>query len=821
MADGPDLLSIALGVGSVAICAPINPSLRKAEMESCLGELGARALIVDDALESPAAEVAHELGISVLHPEHAMSAPEPANIPQPGWPTDIALLLQTSATTGKPRFAPLTHSNLRAMAANTQEILQLTAQDRFLSIMPLFHLTGFLSSLAQILAGGSVISTSGFDPAKFVTWIEEFHPTWYTAAPAIHSAILPLMEARPDVLDRFPLRFVRSIGAPLPSALLSGLERGLRAPVLEGYGMTEAGMVTSNAPPPQKRKPGSVGKGSGGKGSGVEVAIMSDAGNVLPAGRNGEIAVRGPAVIHGYRNNPEADRSAFRAGWLLTGDVGYLDDEGFLFVTGRIKEMINRGGEKVLPAEIDEVLSAHPLVSEAVAFGIAHPTLGEDVAAAVVLVPGASLAEPQLRRFAARRLADFKVPRRIIFLDAIPKGPTGKPQRSKLAEEYQAEPGLDANPCAGSGDELTPLEEKLEGIWKRILRIEKVGIHDDFFGLGGDSLALTLLMTEVEFEFGVDVTGVASDLSSDDSSGFFSNPTIQTLADVIVTRPASSKGIRSSIVALQPLGLRVPFFCIPGADENPYYFSDLARRLGADQPFYVPRDPRPQEGRGVYTLEDHATHFAAAIRSVHPRGPYILGGHCYGGILAFEIARQLVAAGEEVSLLALFEVPAPGYPKVVRNWRKYLRQSKRLLHAVTSGEPLATSEEVRSHVQVLIALLKRKTQAVTRRRLVAAGLQSVVEPMEPIIRRNERAGRSYEPKQLRCNVVQFIAADERHSTLILDDPLLGWRDQVGAGFSSQRIPGKATEIFKEPYVHELALQLSSLLNAASATEPRP
>ncbi len=278
-----------------------------------------------------------------------------------------------------------------------------------------------LSSLAQFLAGGSVVSTSGFDSGMFLTSVEQFHPTWYTAAPALHSAILPLIETRPDVLDRFPLRFVRSIGAPLPQALLADLERALRVPVLEGYGMTEAGMVTSNALPPQKRKTGSVGQSAG-----VEVAIIDKAEGLLPAGCEGQIAVRGPAVIRGYRNDAKADQNAFRGGWLLTGDIGYLDDEDFLFVTGRIKDIINRGGEKVLPQEIDEVLSTHPSVSEAVAFGVAHPTLGEDVAAAVVLTPGAAVSEAELRQFAAHRLGDFKVPRRIVFLDAIPKGPTGK-----------------------------------------------------------------------------------------------------------------------------------------------------------------------------------------------------------------------------------------------------------------------------------------------------------------------------------------------------------------------------------------------------------
>ncbi len=802
MPDGPEMLSIVLGVASVAICAPVNPGLRKTEMEACLSDLCARALIIDQALNSPVGKLAGELGITVLNAERALGVSGPTSLADHGRASDIALVLQTSATTGVPRLVPLTHSNLRAMAANTREILHLTAEDRFLSMMPLFHLQGLLSSLAQFLAGGSVIATPGFESGMFLSWLEQFHPTWYTAAPALHNAILPLVETRPDVLDRFPLRFVRSIGAPLPQALLADLERAMRVPVLEGYGMTEAGMVTSNALPPRKRKPGSVGQSAG-----VEVAIMGATDGFLPAGCEGQIAVRGPAVIHAYRNNAEAGQSAFRGGWLLTGDAGHLDDEGFLFVTGRIKDIINRGGEKVLPREIDEVLATHPAVSEAMAFGVAHPTLGEDVAAAVVLTPGASVSEPELRQYAAHRLAAFKVPRKIIFLDAIPKGPTGKVRRARLAEQFHAEASLNANP----GEMRTPVERKLETIWKRILRIEEIGVRDDFFEAGGDSLGLTLLMAEVEFDFGVDAALL-------NSAEFFAIPTIETLADLITRgTPASSKRTRSPLVALQPTGSRIPFFCIPGADENPYYFRDLARRVGEDQPFYVLRDPRPLEERGVYTLEEHAATFTAAMRSVRPHGPYVLGGHCYGGILAFEAARQLVAVGEEISLLALFEVPTPGYPKVVRHWRKYFQQSKRLLWALARGEVHATRASVHSHVQVLIGLLRKKAQAFTRRRMVGIGLKSVIESIERMERRNERAGRSYEPKPLRCNVVQFIAVDELHSTLVLDDPRLGWREQVGPGFSVQRVPGIAAGIFKEPYVPELASQLRALLDGVNAS----
>jgi thioesterase domain-containing protein len=272
------------------------------------------------------------------------------------------------------------------------------------------------------------------------------------------------------------------------------------------------------------------------------------------------------------------------------------------------------------------------------------------------------------------------------------------------------------------------------------------------------------------------------------------------------------------LVALQPHGSRIPLFCIPNADENPYSFLDLANGLGLDQPVFAVRDPRPLQERGVYTVEQHAARFRAAMCAMRPQGPYVLGGHCYGGIVAFELARQLLASGHDVRLVALFEVPTPGYPKVVRQWKKYFRQSANLASAMLRGEIQAGWAGVRSHLGVWRKLLGRKRQAVTRRVLVSAGMQAVIEPVERIELRNERAGRAYTPNLLHCNVVQFLAADELSSTVILDDPRLGWRDAVGSGFSVRKIPCRAGAIFKTPNVDELASQLGTLLDHANTAE---
>ena len=790
--DGIGLMTSFLGASSVAVCSVVNPALRKVEIESVLADLQPRVVILDPTSCSAAEEVARERGIPLLHLTSGAARSEHF-FPEPAKGHQVALLLHTSATTGRARIVPLTHSNLRAMAANTRAILSLTSADRFLSMMPLFHLQGLLSSLAQVLAGGSVICTAGFDAGAFLSWLEQYHPTWYTAGPALHHAIAPLIESKPYILERSPLRFVRSIGAPLSRSLMEELERVLHAPVLEGYGMTEAGAITSNAP--HRRKAGSAGRSTGS-----EIGIMSESGQLVPPDSEGEIVVRGPAVMHSYWNNPEANRNAFEGGWFRTGDLGRLDADGFLFVTGRIKEIINRGGEKILPREIEDALAAHPAVAEAASFGVSHATLGEDVMAVAVLRPGARVSEPDLRSFVSERIADFKLPRRIFFLEAIPKGPTGKPSRSALATQIQAE--LDAvreRPGA-----LSDVERRLVGIWRRVLKVEGIGTGDDFFQLGGDSLALTLLMTEVDAEFG-----------SEDRAAFLSSPTIETLARIVMRAPATHRE-KSPFVALQPNGSRIPLFCIPNADENPYYFMDLAKALGQDQPFFVVRDPQPLPERGVYTLQEHAARFRAAILSMRPQGPYLLGGHCYGGIVAFEIARQLVAGGQDVRLLALFEVPTPGYPKVVRHWKKYFRQSAILASALARGESHQGWAEVRSHLGIWRKLFGRKKQALTRRVLVSAGMQSVVESVEQIGFRNERAARAYVPGKLACDVVHFLAADEFHSTLVLDDPRLGWRDVVGRGFSVRNVPGRTDTIFKPPNVSELASQLRVLFDGVNA-----
>ena len=363
--------------------------------------------------------------------------------------------------------------------------------------MPLFHIHGLVGAvLSSLWSGGSVACAPDFQAPRFLYWLEELAPTWYTAVPTTHQAVLARVRAEGAPGGRSRLRLVRSSSAPLPTPVLHALEEAFGVPVIESYGMTEAAhQMTSNPLPPGERKPGSVGPAAG-----PEVAILDEDGAVLPAGSTGEVAIRGDNVFSGYGNNPEANETAFSNGWFRTGDEGHLDEDGFLFLHGRAREIINRGGEKISPREVDEVLLAHPAVAQAVAFSVPDRRLGDEVGAAVVLRPGRSVTERELQQFAGERLADFKVPRHLAVVDEIPMGTTGKLQRIGLAERLGL--GETKRPSAASAEPRTELERELAQLWREILDVERVGADDDFFALGGDSILAVELIATLRVRYG-------------------------------------------------------------------------------------------------------------------------------------------------------------------------------------------------------------------------------------------------------------------------------------------------------------------------------
>ena len=639
--NGPEAASAFLGIASAAVCAPLNPSYRAAEFEFYLRDLRAEAVVVGASLETAARDVARALGLRVVELVVDASLPagtfdlvgleDAARAPEPPSAEDVALVLHTSGTTARPKIVPLTHRELSASAGNVVQALGLDPADRCLNVMPLFHIHGLVAALlASIRAGGSVACTPGFHQVHVFEWLRALRPTWMTAVPTMYQAALERARREPGLVRDHELRFVRSSSASLPVAVLEGLESTFGIPVVEAYGMTEAAHQIASNPVGGVRKPGSVGPPAG-----PDVTILDGDGNEIERGNVGEVAIRGETVFTGYEANPEADSMAFAGGWFRTGDLGRLDEDGYLFLTGRSKEIINRGGEKVSPLEVDDVLLRHPAVAQVATFGVPDPLLGEEVAAAVVLRDGHDVDGRSLQDFAAQTVAPFKVPRHVIIVSEIPMGATGKLQRAMLADHVEL-PAPAAKSVAGS----VYLENRIRAIWSDVLRVPEVGPSEDFFALGGDSIlgaeaiarvreligdpnvplvaivrapTPRRLAAEIEDEFGWDHPGVVEIQSGPDASP--------------------------------------PLFCIHGVDADMTRFAPLARRLGREMTVYGFRPDL--EAAQQTTVERLAGSYLDDMHEVRPSGPYVVVAVCMGATVALELAHRLGANGEEVRLVMI------------------------------------------------------------------------------------------------------------------------------------------------------------------------
>ncbi|MGY8637488.1 amino acid adenylation domain-containing protein [Bradyrhizobium sp. 14AA] len=503
---GADSALALIAVASSGACIPVNPDLTADELQRYFSELKLTALVTRADMNSASRDVAKALDIAVIDfvpgPQNdlggcAFVGPTigPASASGVSRGDDDAFILLTSGTAARPKMVPLTHRNVCLSAANAGRVLSLSSHDRLLNVLPLFHAHGLISGLLTALAAGSsVICTDGFDASSFFGWMRELQPTWYTAVPTIHRALLTAAEADPDRARSSSLRVIRSASSSLAPAILNGLETMFGVPVLETYGMTEAASQIA-ANPFGLRKAGSVGRAAG-----PEIAIMDETGRMLASGAHGEIMLRGPNMSRGYYNDEAATRAAFRNGWFRTGDLGYLDADGYLFIVGRIKDVINRGGQKISPLEVEEVLLSHPAVLEAGVFAVPHEKLGENVAAVVVLRPNSEATSDQLRQFARKRLAAYKIPSLIRSVAALPKGASGKVKRNALAE-------LIATRADGDDEAPLPrnaLETQLAAIWANLLELPQIGVDQDVFALGADSLAVTQMRSRLRERFNVD-----------------------------------------------------------------------------------------------------------------------------------------------------------------------------------------------------------------------------------------------------------------------------------------------------------------------------
>ena len=549
--NGPEMAVAFTGLASCCTAVPLNPAYRAEEFKFYLSRLNARALVVNADDQSGVKDLARQLGLTIIElvPNEAAGAgafelhcdDKGASL-QTGFANsdDIALILHTSGTTSAPKIVPLTHRNICAMAKNNQVGLELTKTDLCLNIMPLFHSTGLVGVvLASLVSGAGVVCPPGFYAPQFFDWLNEFQPTWFTAVPSMHQAILARARTYSQNPVQTRLRFLRSSSSALPQQLMSDLEQLFQAPVIESYGMTECGMIACNPLPPRIRKPRSAGVATT-----IEINVQDEDTNFLPAGSTGEIVLRGACVMSGYEAEPSVNEESFSNAWFRTGDQGFLDDDGYLFITGRLKEIINRAGEKIAPLEIDQALLEHPLVEQVVTFPVPNDLLGEEVAAAVVLSGDAD--ETELRQFVFSKLAPFKVPRQILIVDEIPKGSFGKLQRSRLADLLHVE-ARDQNVSAAEQEYVAPRtheETVLADIWSRILGREPVGVYDDFFRLGGDSILATQVVSQVRKIMEVELSPIT----------MFESPTIAGLARTLHASRQNANGITSNPIKPLPRG---------------------------------------------------------------------------------------------------------------------------------------------------------------------------------------------------------------------------------------------------------------------------
>jgi acyl-CoA synthetase (AMP-forming)/AMP-acid ligase II len=440
-----DRVAIALPNGLPAIvsflaasitgtAAPLNPAYTYEEFLFFLKDTGARLLLCPPAGADDLCSAAADLGIPVLPVEmsakgdvYLKDAPQGVSVSEPT-PEDIALILHTSGSTGRPKRVPLMHSNLAVSSANIASTYALSNEDVSLCIMPLFHIHGLIGSvMSTLLSGGAVVVPTKFNALSFWRTVREHRVTWYSGVPTMHQLLLARAHHKPA--EAACLRFIRSCSAPLSPELIHRIEGVFGVPFVEAYGMTEAAhQMTSNPLPPRHRKAGSVGVGAG-----IRISIMDNEGNHLGTNQRGEVAIQGASVFRGYENDPDANSRSIVNGWFRTGDEGMLDQDCYLHLTGRIKDIIIRGGENIAPHEIDEVLLKHPAVAAAVTFGCAHPTLGEEVAAAVTLHEPHGATESVLLKHCHARLADYKCPKKIYLVKSIPTTATGKIRRRAVA----------------------------------------------------------------------------------------------------------------------------------------------------------------------------------------------------------------------------------------------------------------------------------------------------------------------------------------------------------------------------------------------------
>lgn len=654
--DGPAAAQLILGICCHCSLVPINPASKPVEMIQTAAETRLDALVVPASLQVqwPDLSELHELvllqallhgGKPVLRPVGAATqAAERAAAPRESRTT---LLLRSSGTTGKPKLVPVTHRNMLSMAAKmaSPQWFGLGPEDRAASILPLYYAAGIKTQLlVPLMVGGSVAFAPPGRGVHISEWLFRLQPTYFGSSPASLRGIVERLETTgADVRDS-SLRFIMCGASYLPEDLRQRATEAFGVPILEYYGLSEAGVMAANPLPPREARPGSVGRPLGD-----DLIIVDDRLQPLPAGSVGEIAVRGPSVTPGYLLG-DGSLAGTTGGMLRTGDMGRIDAEGFLHIAARVKEVINRGGEKVFPYEVERCLLEHEDVLEAAVYGVPHPRLGQGVAAAVVLRPGSQSTVREIVAWLSARLAAHKVPRRLRILASLPRGEGGKVLRGALADMHVEQAATREAP-------ESLLEIELLGIWQRMLKTTEVGIHDDFLDRGGDSLLAVDLLLEVEKVSGVSTEGW--DLST---------LSVRAVSDQVLRALATGAPVQGRLLQQVKGGEGIPLlFCHGDRLARGIYAHRLADVMLASNPLWL---LNCSERDIAASIEEVAAGYVdEVLAALQPTAPprVFVAGFCRAGLVAWHLSHLLQQRGVKVVSLMLIDTPSLNASGVLRH----------------------------------------------------------------------------------------------------------------------------------------------------------
>lgn len=804
---GPEAAVLGVSIAAHAVSIPLNPSLTEEEFNDEFFRLGLDAVVLPAWTTSPAQAAADHAAVGLFHATKVAGSFAGASLRQVRQVTvrrpigttvlsrSVALILKTSGTTGAAKLIPVTHCNLLEMARKMQTWFDLSADDRCACLLPVYYANGFKTSLVvPLLLGGSVAMPAMRQADDLMTWITGLRPTWFSANPAFLHALLDRLRAAPEIEPRHSLRFIISGSSYLPETVRTELEALLRIPILEFYALSEAGIMAANPAPPGKRKPG-----TGGLIPRNELAIRNPQGALLPVEEVGEIVVRGPSVSP---EDPDTADSgpAFRDEWAPTGDVGFVDSDGYLSIVGRTKELINRAGEKISPYEIEKILLRHPGVREAAAFSVPHPRLVENVAAAVVLRPDADATPTELREFLLARLAAFKVPPQVLVLDRLPRGSSGKISRSQLSENF-------VNRAREVAAPTSRLQQQIAEIWKRLIGRKDIGIDDNFFEAGGDSLLATQMLLELEAE-------IRHPLPQSELREAY---TIRQLAAAVL----QTVPVADELVTCANRGNGPPFFfCHGDHKDRGFYALKLADLLGRDQTMFLLQPCRKSDLPTELTMETMASLYVPHLLALHPMGSFRLGGHCRGGVLAWEIARQLIRAGRNVELVVLIET-------VSWNSRQSFRAASSALALLSGLVPTRFAVRLRRNGmrRIWIGLIRAATD---RRSIAELAVRKVYRkfaatslparpPLAEIRKGHDwRLTSNYIPPKIDSRVYALLSTEN------WDTPRFSpwaWKPLVRE-LHVERIPGGHKSCLST-HIHDLAGALRRVLSAGPKTFQEP